>query len=90
MKKVTLKIKKNEELVLIPRKDYEALLRTKKSGSNTDIVVKRSKSFKVPRRHEKFYDELDKELTSILREVEQRKVIGPFSSVSDLKKSLKK
>ena len=85
---VPQKITKGEELVIIPRKEYEAFLRLKKNG-NSNIVVKRDKSFKVPKRHEKFYDELDKKLTQALREYERTgRLHGPFSSVGDLKKSL--
>ena len=36
------------------------------TNNNDDIVVKRDKSFKVPKRHEKFYDELDKGIDRII------------------------
>src|SRR3990167_3523194 len=38
--------------VVLPRREYEDLLRAKQVN---DIVVKRDKSFKVPKKHEKFY-----------------------------------
>lgn len=83
------KLIKEKDLMVIPRKEYEALLKTQKNSSE-EIVVKRSKSFKVPKRHEKFYDNLDKELTQILREVKQGKIVGPFSSTKELKQSLER
>ena len=78
---------RGEELVVIPRREYEEFLRSKKP-QNEKIVVKRSKSFRVPKKYEKFYDELDKELTETLQEVEEGKVSGPFNSVQEFKKSL--
>ena len=74
-----------EGFVVLPRIEYEDLLRAKQSNN---IVIKRDKSFKVPKRHEKFYDELDKELTIAVREIKQGKVIGPFTNTKDLFKSL--
>jgi len=77
-----------EGFVVLPRKEYreyEDFLRAKQSNN---IVIKRDKSFKVPKRHEKFYDELDKELTIAVREIKQGKVIGPFTNTKDLFKSL--
>ena len=61
---------KEKDLVLIPRKLYERLLR---STGNKDMVVKRDASFKVPKKHEKFYNELDKELTVAVREIKAGK-----------------
>lgn len=84
----TLAIPKNlikEGFVVLPRREYENLLRAKQGN---DIVVKRDKSFKVPKRHEKFYNELEKELSESLREIKQGNVIGPFDNVKDLLKSL--
>ena len=74
-----------EGFVVLPRREYEDLLRVKQGN---DIVIKRDKSFKVPKRHEKFYDELDKELTESLREYKKGKFIGPFGSIKDLLVSL--
>ena len=77
-----------EGFVVLPRKEYreyEDFLRAKHSDN---IVIKRDKSFKVPKRHEKFYDELDKELTIAVREIKQGKVVGPFTNTKDLFKSL--
>ena len=71
-----------EPLVLIPLKEYEEFLRGKKAnGKNVpqkDIVVKHT--MKVPKRHEKFYDELDKELTEDLKDYQAGKFYGPFNS----------
>ncbi|MFH1170590.1 MAG: hypothetical protein V1704_03460 [Candidatus Vogelbacteria bacterium] len=74
-----------EGFVVLPRREYEDLLRTKQ---NNNIVVKRDDSFKVPKRHEKFYDELDKELTESLREYKAGNFVGPFDNVKDLLISL--
>ena len=77
-----------EGFVVLPRqeyREYENFLRAKQSNN---IVVKRDKSFKVPKRHEKFYDELDKELTASLREYREGKFVGPFDNVKDLLESL--
>jgi hypothetical protein len=74
-----------EGFVVLPRGEYEDLLRAKKSN---DIVIKRDKSFKVPKKHEKFYDELDKELTESLREIKAGNFVGPFDNVKDLLASL--
>ena len=60
-------ITKGEELVIIPRREYEELKFHKKGNNN-----------------------LDKELSEALKEIKQGKLIGPFSSVKELKKSLEK
>lgn len=52
------RVTKGEELVVIPRKEYEKLTN------------------------------LDKDLEQALKEVVERKAIGPFRSVKELKKSL--
>ncbi|MDP3934810.1 MAG: hypothetical protein Q8Q46_01145 [Candidatus Giovannonibacteria bacterium] len=80
-------IKKGEEFVIIPRKEYEGLLRPQKTNGK-DIVVKHS--FKVPKRHEKFYNELDKELTRSLKSYKAGNFYGPFATAEALKKSLER
>ena len=72
-------LKKEEDLVILPRAEYEALLVEK----SDQFRVKRDASFKVPKKHEAFYDQLDKDLTLALREVNTGKVIGPFQSVKE-------
>jgi DNA-binding GntR family transcriptional regulator len=69
-----------EGFVVLPRREYEDLLYAKQ-GNGT--VVKRSSSFKVPKKHEKFYDELDKELTQTLQEVEEGKVSATFDTAEE-------
>lgn len=76
---------KNDDLVVLPRREYEKLLRTQ---NHNNTVIKRSASFKIKKGQEKFYDELDKDLTRIVREVRQGKVVGPFDNVKELMKSL--
>ncbi|TSC78213.1 MAG: hypothetical protein G01um101429_901 [Parcubacteria group bacterium Gr01-1014_29] len=77
---------KNDDLIVIPRKEYEALLRAKKSESPSDIIVKRT--MRVPKRLEKFYDKVDQELTEALREIKAGKVSKSFSSIKELRQSL--
>ena len=77
-----------QELVAIPRKEYEALLRARKQPRASAIVVKRSPSFRVAKKHEKFYDALDQELTETLRDVEAGNVYGPFDTADQAMKFL--
>ena len=79
---------KEKELILIPRREYKKLL----AGqiAKQEIKVKRSASFRVPKKHERFYEKLDKELTKSLRECEEGKCYGPFETVEELKQSLEK
>ena len=81
------KAKKEHDLVAIPRKEYDELVRAKRPAGS-DIIVKRSPSFRVAKKHEKFYDALDQELTEALSEVENGKVSGPFDTVDELFKHL--
>lgn len=91
MQTITITIPKkgpgNQEFVAIPRKEYEALLRAK-NPQKTPLVVRRSPSFRVAKKHEPFYDALDKELTEALRDYEQGKYDGPFDTVDELFKHL--
>ena len=75
-----------QELVAIPRKEYDALLCARKK--NRAIIVKRSPSFRVAKKHEAFYDALDQELTETLRDVESGNVYGPFETADELFKHL--
>lgn len=89
----TITIPKNlikDDLVIISRREYESLLKSGKIKTKKEITVKRSASFRVPKKHEKFYEELDKELTKALRECEEGKCYGPFETVEELKRSLSK
>lgn len=85
---ISKSVTKGEDLVVISRKEYEVLLRAKVNRSS-EVVVKRSKSFRVPKRHEKFYNELDKQLTISLREVKEGKVVGPFDTAENVMRSLR-
>ncbi|MEK7117584.1 MAG: hypothetical protein AAB861_02305 [Patescibacteria group bacterium] len=60
-------VTKGEELVIIPRKEYEELVSAKNNKNG-----------------------LDKELLAALKEIKQGKLVGPFNSVKELKKTLEK
>ncbi len=60
-------ITKGEELVVLPRREYEEL-----------VVAQKEKG------------DLDKELLAALKEVKQGKIVGPFSTVRELRKSLER
>lgn len=81
------KAKREQDLVAIPRKEYEALVRSKKP-EKLPIIVKRSPSFRVAKKREPFYDALDKELTESLRDYYAGKAYGPFDTVDALFKHL--
>ena len=61
------KLTQKGELVVIPRKEYEEILR------------KLEKNNRV---------QLDKDLEKAIREVKQKKLVGPFKNVASLMKSL--
>lgn len=63
---------KNDDLVVIPRKEYEELLKTAKKSAD----------------HKKHKQELDQALAEAMEEVRQGKVYGPFSSTEELMRSL--
>ena len=69
-----------DDVAVIPRKEYDALVRAK-NGARELITVKRT--MKVPKKYEKFYDELDQELTESLREVDAGHYYGPFDTAED-------
>lgn len=75
---------KRADLVLIPRQEYEDLLNTRKrNGGNRNIVMKRSPYFRIPKKHEKFYEKLDKELAESLRDYYRGNYYGPFKTVNE-------
>ena len=71
-----------EDVAVIPRKEYETLMRSTNAILQS-IVVKRSPSFRVPKRLEKFYTKVDRELTDALREYYIGKYYGPFETVEE-------
>lgn len=79
---------KEKELVIIPRQEYEKLLAGQDVRQETG--VKRSASFRVPQKHERFYKKLDQELTEALKDVKNGRLVGPFVSVKEMRKSLEK
>ena len=48
---------KEKELILIPRREYDKLLKKQTTKRKTK-AVKRSASFHVPQKHHKFYEKL--------------------------------
>ena len=80
---------KEKELILIPRREYDKLLKKQTTKRETK-VVKRSASFRVPQKHAKFYEKLDKELTKSVMDYEREKFVGPFSSAKEMRRSLEK
>lgn len=76
------KAKKERDLIAISRKEYETLVRAQKPAK-APIIVKRSPSFRVAKKHEPFYDALDKELTESLKDYEAGRYYGPFDAVED-------
>ena len=82
-------LKKDVDLVVIPRKEYEALVRAKNGiGKHTDRAVVVKRTMRIPKKHEKFYDQVDKDLTTVLRDVAAGKVSKTFESVDELIRSL--
>lgn len=69
-------VKIDDELVAIPRREYERFLRTKERSEH-DTAVKHT--MKVSKKDERFYNKLDQELTEALRDAEAGRTYGPFS-----------
>ena len=78
----------NDDLVVLPRKFYESLLRGQKNGNQ--ITIKRDASFKIKKGQEKFYDQLDRDLTEAIREHRAGKSMGPFKTAAALREALEK
>lgn len=72
---------KNGDLVVIPRREYEDLLRVKKQRTSKGHK-KESKEFRDP--------ELDRELDKAIKEYEEGKYYGPFRTIEELRASLEK
>jgi len=73
-----------QELVAIPRKEYEELIRARsRKQAPEPIVVKRSPSFRVAKKHEAFYNALDQELTDALRDYNAGNYYGPFETAEE-------
>ena len=80
---ISKKITKGEDLVVISRKEYEKLLRI-----NSTVMLKRSPAFRVPKKHEKFYMRLSKELVDALDEYKKGDYKRVFESADEVMKSL--
>lgn len=74
---------KDADLVLLPRKEYEELMRARRTLAKA-AAVKRSLSFPVLKKHEKFYEGLDKRLTKSLRDYYRGKYSGPFETPKEV------
>ena len=77
-----------EDLVAVPRDIFEDFLIWQKKTKITSPKIKHCKSFNISKKHEKFYNELDKELSEALKEYEKGKAIGTFNSVKEMMNSL--
>ena len=73
---------KNADLVLVPRQEYEDLMRAREILAKT-VTVRRSSAFRVAKNQEKFYEKLDKELTLSLREYYAGRYYGPFETADE-------
>ncbi len=81
---------KKADLVLVPRQEYEDLVRARKELTKK-VVIKRSPSFRVPKKHEKYYDKLDKRLTDSLRDYYRGSYYyGPFKTADEAIRSLRR
>jgi hypothetical protein len=86
MQPVTIpkRLSQRGDLVVIPRTEYEDLLHIKKyKVKDFPTVSKREKA-----KHKAFYAKLDKDLNKALEDYKKGKIIGPFSSIEELRKSL--
>lgn len=80
---ISQKTIKDADLVLLPRKEYEELVRTRETLAKA-TAIKRSPSFRVSKKHEKFYEKLDRRLTQSLRDYYQGKYYGPFETPEEV------
>lgn len=80
---------KKADLVLLPRIEYEELIRAREVLAKT-VIVKRSQSFKMQKKHEKFYNKLDKELTESIQDYYKGNYYGPFETAQDTVKFLRR
>ena len=72
----------------------ETITIPKKLSKGRDLIVIPRKEYeeflRVYNKHKEFYSNLDKDLKKAIKSYKKGKVVGPFSSASDLKKSLEK
>ncbi|MBI2122418.1 MAG: hypothetical protein HYT98_04875 [Candidatus Sungbacteria bacterium] len=73
---------KNADLILVPRQEYEELIRAREILTKT-ALIKRSPSFHAPKEHKKYYDKLDKELTESMRDYYSGNYYGPFETAEE-------
>ena len=75
---------KNDDLVVMPRREYEQLVHFRELKTREAVRgVKRSSSFRIPKKHEKFYQKIDKELNSALAEYQAGRYYGPFNTAEE-------
>lgn len=79
------KLTQKGDLVVIPRKEYEELLRVQKQRKNTT----RLKPIDAEKnRHPEFYAQLDKDLNVAIKDYKAGRAYGPFESVEESRLSL--
>lgn len=75
---------KNDDLVVMPRREYEKLLHFKELKTHEAVrSVKRLPSFRIPKKHEKFYQKVNKELNEALTEYRAGRYYGPFNTAEE-------
>lgn len=82
------KIIKDEELVAIPKREYEKLLHIKIKNSASSNK-KDDISIRISKKKGEFYTKLDKGLKEALEDVRAGRMFGPFDNAKDLIMSLK-
>ena len=93
MNTITIPVPKNltdaKNLVVISLEEYKEFLKIKNARKKTALVEPVKRTMRVPKKHEKFYDQVDKDLTEALEEVARGECYGPFETVEESMRSLK-
>lgn len=75
--------------MVIPRKEYEELLRVQKLRKNTAFQKKvGSVSDAEKKRHPEFYAQLDKDLDIAIKDYRAGQAYGPFTSIEESRRFL--
>jgi len=75
---------KEKELVIISRREYEKFLAGQ--AAKQEIKAKRSASFRIPKKHKRFYEKLDQELAECVKDYKKGKYHGPFETIEEGKR----